>query len=85
MASGCRFGGVLAADAAPRSMPLIVSTLARSMTHKLTSASPFATKVTGATANHRSLVLKDHLTRALIQGVHNDGHRCCFAFVKNFI
>ncbi len=53
--------------------------------HELTSASPFATKATGATADQRCLVLKYYLSRALIQGMHNDGHRRRLAFIKDFI
>jgi hypothetical protein len=87
MASGFRFGGVLAADAAPRSTPPTVivsaSTLFHRYTYQLTSAGPFATKAAGTTTDQRCLVLKYHLARALIQGVHNDGHRCCFAFIKD--
>jgi hypothetical protein len=51
----------------------------------LTSANALASKATGATTDQSGLILKYHLSRVLIRGVHNCRHRCRFPLVKDFI
>jgi len=85
-ASGFRFGGVLAAEAAPRSAVMVsVSVLPHVAISGLTSANALASKATGATTDQSGLILKYHLSRALIRGVHNCRHRRRLSLVKDFI